>query len=119
MKKACQRTESGLMTTFVGAKSRLDLARFSAVKWCREKLKLEEPVVCDVANYLNAQCKVLGGNKEALDFIEVNFREFDIKRIKRLPVNIDHVFFAEKFLNMIIIFYSVLFNHIIEPTIFT
>lgn len=95
MKKACQRTESGLMTTFVGAKSRLDLARFSAVKWCREKLKLEEPVVCDIANYLNAQCKVLGGNKEALDFIELNFREFDIKRIKRLPVNIDHVFFGE------------------------
>lgn len=87
MKTACEMQPSGLMTAFVGSKSKLDLARFAAKKWCVEKLKLTEPVICEMANYLNAQCKVIGGNTEALDFIELNYRSFGINRVKRLPVS--------------------------------
>ena len=87
MKVACESQESGLMTAFVGSKSKLDLARYAAKKWCIEKLKLPEPVVCETANYLNSQCKVIGGTKQALDFIELNYKAFGINRVKRLAVS--------------------------------
>jgi hypothetical protein len=87
MKVACESQESGLMTAFIGSKSKLDLARYAAKKWCIEKLKLPEPVVCETANYLNSQCKVIGGTKQALDFIELNYKTFGINRVKRLAVS--------------------------------
>jgi acyl transferase domain-containing protein len=58
-----------------------------ARKWCREQLKMPEPIECEIANYLFSQSKVIGGNKEALDFIELNYKEFDILKLKRLSVS--------------------------------
>ena len=87
MKIACESHESGLMTAFIGSKSKLDIARYAAKKWCVEKLNMPEPVVCETANYLNSQVKVIGGTKQALDFIELNYKTFDINRVKRLAVS--------------------------------
>ena len=87
MKTACEMQDSGLMTCFVGSKTKLELACFAARKWCTEKLNMPDPVVCEIANYLNSQCKVIGGNAQALDFVELNYKEFGINRIKRLAVS--------------------------------
>jgi [acyl-carrier-protein] S-malonyltransferase len=87
MQKASEEKPSGLMSVFLGRTSNLNTAMLAARKWCKEKLKLDEPIVCEIANYLFAQCKVIGGNKEALDFIELNHKEFNINRVKRLAVS--------------------------------
>ena len=87
MQTASEAVQSGLMTVFIGRQSKLNLAMLAARKWCTEKLKLNEPIECEIANHLNGQCKVIGGNKEALDFIELNMKEFNIAKIKRLPVS--------------------------------
>jgi hypothetical protein len=63
MQKASEQTPSGLMAVFLNRQSKLNMALLAARKWCKEKLKLEAQVECEIANYLNAQCKVIGGNK--------------------------------------------------------
>jgi len=87
MQKASEMQPSGLMTVFLNKESKLNQAMLASRQWCRLKLKLAEPVECEIANYLNSKCKVIGGNKEALDFIELNYKEFNISKIKRLPVS--------------------------------
>lgn len=87
MQKASESVSSGLMSVFLSRQSKLNLAMLGARKWCKEKLKLDDPIECEIANYLFSQCKVIGGNTEALDFIETNYKEFNINRIKRLPVS--------------------------------
>lgn len=87
MQKASEQVPSGLMTVFLNRQSKLNMALLAARKWCKDKLKLETQIECEISNYLNSQCKVIGGNKEALDFIELNYKEFDINRVKRLPVS--------------------------------
>jgi [acyl-carrier-protein] S-malonyltransferase len=87
MQKASESVPSGLMSVFVGSDSKLKLAMAGARKWCTERLRLDVPVECQIANYLYAQCQVIGGNKEALEFIEINQKEFNLKRVKHLPVS--------------------------------
>ncbi len=87
MQRASEQTPSGLMTAILNRKSNLNLAMLAARKWCIEKLNLNEPIECQIANYLSAQVRVIGGNKQALDFIETNYKEFDIVKLKRLPVS--------------------------------
>ena len=87
MQRASEQTPSGLMTAILGRKSNLNLAMLAARKWCKEKLCLNEPIECQIANYLSAQVRVIGGNKQALDFIETNYKEFEIVKLKRLPVS--------------------------------
>ncbi|CAF0819569.1 unnamed protein product [Brachionus calyciflorus] len=87
MQEASQAVPSGLMSVFLSRDSRLNTGMLAARKWCKEKLKLDEPIECEIANYLFSQCKVIGGNNEALDFIELNHKEFGINRVKRLAVS--------------------------------
>jgi len=87
MQKASQANASGLMTVFTGHDSELSLALNACKEWCSAKLRLEGPVDCSIANYLHSDCKVIGGNVEALDFLKMNYKEFRIKRIKQLPVS--------------------------------
>lgn len=86
MQTASEQTPSGMMSVFLSKKSELNLAMLGARKWCH-KIGVNEPVVCEVANYLFSGCKVIGGNKEALEFIEINQKEFHLSRVKRLPVS--------------------------------
>ena len=87
MQKASESLPSGLMTVFLGRQSKLNMAMLASRKWCKDKLKLDEPIECEISNYLNSQCKVVGGNKEALDFLELNHKEFAINKVKRLSVS--------------------------------
>jgi [acyl-carrier-protein] S-malonyltransferase len=86
MQQASEELPSGLMSVFLGRTSELNQAMLAARKWCKFQIKIPEPIECEISNYLYHGCKVIGGNKEALDFIEQNYKEFNIKRIKRLPV---------------------------------
>jgi hypothetical protein len=86
MQEASEKVPSSLMSVFVGKQSELNQAMLAARKWCTQQFKIEEPV-CEIANYLFSGCKVIGGNKEALDFIELNYKEFKLMRVKRLPVS--------------------------------
>ena len=88
MQNASESVPSGLLVTFLNKNSDINLAMMAARKWCVEKLRLpKENVECSIANYLMAKCKVIGGNKEALDFIQLNHKEFKIDKVKPLPVS--------------------------------
>ena len=87
MQKASEAVPSGLASVFITSESKLKLAMVAARRWCTQKLKLTVPVKVEVANYLYSQCRVIGGNREALDFIELNRDEFKLKRVKRLAVS--------------------------------
>jgi hypothetical protein len=87
MQMASEAVNSGLMSVFIKRQSQLGLAMNAARKWCHEIAKLSEPIECQIANYLNSSCRVIGGNIEALDFIELNKKEFEIIKTVRLPVS--------------------------------
>ncbi|XP_050395824.1 malonyl-CoA-acyl carrier protein transacylase, mitochondrial [Patella vulgata] len=86
MQRASEIIPSGMMTVFVGHNSKLNFAMLAAREYCSQKLHIREPVCC-IANYLYSDCKVIAGNEEALQFIEDNKQDFNIKRTKRLPVS--------------------------------
>ena len=81
MQKASELVPSGLATAFLSRQSKLSLAMLASRKWCEEKLQLEGHVVCQVSSYMNANCKVVGGNTQALDFLELNRKEFGIIKV--------------------------------------
>lgn len=88
MQKASEQVSSGLATAFLTKKSQLKLAMLGARKWCVEEMRMSpEQVECSVANNLFYKCQVVGGNVEALDFLDVNYRQFGIVKMKRLPVS--------------------------------
>lgn len=75
MQKASQANASGLMTVFTTHSSELSLALKASKEWCSTKLRLEGHIDCAVANYLNADCRVIGGNVE----VRFCFFFFDFK----------------------------------------
>lgn len=85
MQMAADEIQGGMMTLLYGPDSKVKQALKAAKDWCINK-GIENPD-CLVANYLYPHCKVIAGNEEALDFIEKNAKEFNIKRTKRLPVS--------------------------------
>lgn len=64
MQKQSEAVPSGLLTVFIQHNSELRKAMLAAREWCSTKLQLQVPVVCEISNYLFADCKVIGGNKE-------------------------------------------------------
>ncbi|CAF0937386.1 unnamed protein product, partial [Didymodactylos carnosus] len=86
MQTASNEVNSGMMSVFIGHETKLGLAMEAAREWCQKYMKIDEPVV-QVANHLYGECKVLAGHKEALQFIAHNYKEFNIRRIKYLPVS--------------------------------
>jgi len=86
MKAASESVRSGMMSVFIGADHKLGLGLQVAEEWCRREHDIDQPV-CRIANHLYCGGKVIGGNMEALDFIEQNKSDFKIRRTKRLPVS--------------------------------
>lgn len=85
MQIASEMQPGGMMTVFYGPDSKLKEACTRAREWA-EANGVEQPV-CSVANYLFPDCKVLAGHNEALEFIEKNMKQFNLRRVKRLPVS--------------------------------
>ncbi|XP_067933565.1 malonyl-CoA-acyl carrier protein transacylase, mitochondrial-like [Watersipora subatra] len=86
MQEEAEATDSALMTVFLSHSSKLNYAMKSAIEYCKVRKQIEHPV-CEIANYLFPDVKVIGGNTEALAFIKTNLKEFGLKRVKFLPVS--------------------------------
>ncbi|KAK7115467.1 malonyl-CoA-acyl carrier protein transacylase, mitochondrial-like [Littorina saxatilis] len=86
MQKASEEVPSGMMTTFLNHSSKLKTAMLAAREYCKQRCNIDDPV-CQVANYLYPECKVIAGHTEALDFVEQHAKTFGIRRTKRLPVS--------------------------------
>jgi [acyl-carrier-protein] S-malonyltransferase len=87
MQLCSQQVPSGLMTIFYGADGKVNFACRAASEWCTRRGIEPEHSVCGVTNYLFPHCKVIGGHEEALKFIELNAKDFGIKKTKRLAVS--------------------------------
>ncbi|CAH8486164.1 unnamed protein product [Schistosoma turkestanicum] len=86
MQKACDEKAGAMMTVFLNPGSPLNLGIAAAINHCEVRHNIQDPC-CKIANYLYPDCKVIAGNKEAIDFIEDNGSQFGIRRTKRLSVN--------------------------------
>ena len=86
MQSASNEVNSGMMSVFIGRETKLSLAMEAAREWCQRYMKIDVPCI-QIANHMYAECKVLAGHKEALQFIAHNYQVFGIRRIKYLPVS--------------------------------
>lgn len=86
MQQASEEVSSGMMTVFLNHSSKLKTAMAAARDYCQQRCNIDNPV-CNVANYLYPECKVIAGHTEALDFVEKHAKTFGIRRSKRLPVS--------------------------------
>ncbi|VDD76390.1 unnamed protein product [Mesocestoides corti] len=87
MERASNLLPSGMSTVYLTHDSQLRLALSAAINHCKEVLKLETPVVCQIASFLGPDCKVLAGNIEALDYITAHAEQFRLRRIRRIEVS--------------------------------
>ncbi|KAJ1525278.1 hypothetical protein ONE63_010101 [Megalurothrips usitatus] len=85
MNSAAEKVQGGLLTVFLDPAAKTGTILNSALEWCL-KTGVENPV-CSVANYLYPHCRVIGGNIEALQFIEQNCADLSIRKCKRIPVS--------------------------------
>lgn len=85
MQRASEEVQGGMITTFLDPGAKLGTILDSAIEYCKRN-GVEKPV-CSVANFLYANCRVIGGNIEAIQFIEQNSKELKIKRCRRIPVS--------------------------------
>ncbi|XP_057666911.1 probable malonyl-CoA-acyl carrier protein transacylase, mitochondrial [Diorhabda carinulata] len=85
MQLASDAYKGGMATVMYGPDSKLSLACQKAKAWAMDK---GDPLPdCKVANYLFPHCKVISGSESAIDFIEKNAKEFNLKKVRRLPVS--------------------------------
>lgn len=63
--------------------SQLNLACEKAKVWCLDA-GVENPE-CVIANHLFPQCKVISGSEEALRYISLNLKTYNLDKMKRIP----------------------------------
>lgn len=85
MQIASEEHPSGMATVIFGPDTQLNQAILKAKDWCIER-GVDNPE-CAVANFLYPHCKVIAGSLEALRYIELNAKQFKLRRVKRLPVS--------------------------------
>lgn len=85
MQLASETNPGAMATVMYGPDSNLGDACKKAIEWCLDR-GVENPD-CRIANYLYPHSKVVAGSIEAIEFIEKNLKQYNLKRIKRLPVN--------------------------------
>ncbi|KAK0424022.1 hypothetical protein QR680_008460 [Steinernema hermaphroditum] len=83
MHECCQLIASGMMTVRVNASSRLKEAMFDARQVAEEKNELS---ICEDANFLFCQHRVVGGSETCLSFLETNAKKYNFDVLKRLAV---------------------------------
>lgn len=85
MQEASDSTPSGMLSVVGRAETRYNYACLEAREHCKS-LGIEEPV-CEVANYLFPNGRVIAGHLQALEFLQQNSRRFHLARAKLLPVS--------------------------------
>lgn len=78
---------SGMMTVICGRDGRIGQACSMASEYCIRTGMSKEESICSISNHLFPHGKVIGGHQKALEFIELNGKDFGIKRMKRLAVS--------------------------------
>lgn len=63
MQKASEKVSSGMLSVFLTHDSDLKGALRTAKEYCIERRNIQDPV-CQVANYLFPECKVIAGHTE-------------------------------------------------------
>ncbi|GAU98358.1 hypothetical protein RvY_09515 [Ramazzottius varieornatus] len=86
MQMASEMSPGGMLSVQIDHDSQLQKAMELARRWSAERKNVRDPY-CQIASYLFPEGRVIAGNNEALDFIEVNAKMFKIKPLKRLPVS--------------------------------
>jgi len=86
MQRASEEQRSLMASCFTNHSTRLDLAFDTAKEWCMQKFMIHHPV-CQTANHLYSDCKVIAGHAEAIEFIQEHKAKFNIRRLKLLPVS--------------------------------
>ena len=87
MQYASELVPSAMLTVFFNADARIKFGCRAAIEWCIRKGIEPELAVCSVANYLFPHCKVMAGHEEAINFLQMNAKDFGIKKTKRVPVS--------------------------------
>uniref|UniRef100_A0A6A7FSZ4 [acyl-carrier-protein] S-malonyltransferase n=1 Tax=Hirondellea gigas TaxID=1518452 RepID=A0A6A7FSZ4_9CRUS len=85
MQEASEMVAGGMMTAFFGPLTKLGLCCSTAKEFCERKDI--ENAECKIASHLWSTCKVIAGSEEALQFLQENMKDFEIKRLKRLNVS--------------------------------
>ncbi|KAM9311484.1 malonyl-CoA-acyl carrier protein transacylase, mitochondrial [Gastrophryne carolinensis] len=85
MQKASEAVLSGMLSVIGSAKTAYGSACADAREHCLS-LGIKEPV-CEVANYLFPNGRVIAGHMEAIQFLQTHSRKYHFSRTKLLPVS--------------------------------
>uniref|UniRef100_G3TP59 Malonyl-CoA-acyl carrier protein transacylase, mitochondrial n=1 Tax=Loxodonta africana TaxID=9785 RepID=G3TP59_LOXAF len=85
MQEASEAVPSGMLSVLGKPQSKFNFACLEAQEHCKS-LGIENPV-CEVANYLFPDCRVISGHLEALRFLQKNSSQYHFRRTKMLPVS--------------------------------
>lgn len=78
---------SGMMSVFYSNDGKILQACSLAKEYCIRSGISEQEAVCSISNHLFPHAKVVGGHQKALEFLELNGKDFGLKRMKRLAVS--------------------------------
>lgn len=85
MQKASEAIQSGMLSVIGNSKTQYSTACAEAQDHCLT-LGITDPV-CEVANYLFPDGRVIAGHMEAIQFLQNNSRKYNFFRTKLLPVS--------------------------------
>ncbi|XP_014719891.1 malonyl-CoA-acyl carrier protein transacylase, mitochondrial [Equus asinus] len=85
MQEASEAAPSGMLSVLGRPQSKFSFACLEAREHCKAA-GIESPV-CEVANYLFPDCRVISGHLEALQFLQKNSSKYHFRRTKMLPVS--------------------------------
>lgn len=85
MQAASDMNKGGMATILYKSdkNSQLSLACEKAREWCLDAG--DEKPDCVIANHLFPQCKVISGSEEALRYISMNLKTYNLDKMKRIP----------------------------------
>ncbi|XP_077982967.1 malonyl-CoA-acyl carrier protein transacylase, mitochondrial-like [Glandiceps talaboti] len=86
MQRASEAVPSGMISVMGRPQTRFKFVCAEAKHYCEKVVGMSKPV-CNIANYLFPDGRVIAGNIEALQFISDNAKEFYLRNVKRLPVS--------------------------------
>ncbi|XP_072452451.1 malonyl-CoA-acyl carrier protein transacylase, mitochondrial [Notamacropus eugenii] len=85
MQEASEAVPSGMLSVLGKPQTQYKVACQEAREHC-QTLGIEEPV-CEVANYLFPDCRVIAGHLQALHFLQKNSSRYHFRRTRMLPVS--------------------------------
>ncbi|KAB0796653.1 hypothetical protein PPYR_10714 [Photinus pyralis] len=85
MQLASEVYQGGMAMVFYKPDTNLNNALTQAKDWALAR-GAEQPV-CQIATYAFPHCKIVAGSIEAIEFLEKNYKELKLKRIRRLQVS--------------------------------